>query len=147
MTVISKTAGVLTLVSCIRDIHKNALIKANIATQKASADTFVANSLATQRTNRLSSKDTERKNWLARKNFLMCPNEAMASIKGYVGGFFDGAVNYIPQLALSVVAIALNSKHKVLANLSAIALGILEGSDFINNSLSIGQKNDYLKMK
>ena len=147
MTVISKTAGALSLITTIKDIHKNALIYSKRAVTKASADTFISNSLANQRTNRLSSKDTERKNWLAKKNFWQCPNEAYASAKGYISGFVEGIVNYVPQLVLSGLALGLNKNHKVLANICAIALGIIEGADFVNNSLSVGQKNDYLQIK
>ena len=147
MTVISKTAGALGLVSTIREIHRNALIYSKKEITKASADTFIANSLSTQRTNRLSCKDTERKRWLARKNVLAGPNEFFASVKGYACGVFDGVMAYIPQLILSGLALGINKNHKVLANICAAALAVVEGADFITNSLSAGQKNDYLKLK
>ena len=147
MTVISKTAGVLGLVSTIREIHRNALIYSRREITKASADTFISNSLATQRTNRLSSRDTDRKKWLARKNLLAGPNEVFASVKGYLTGIFNGVVTYFPQLLLSGLAFGINKNHKVLANLCAAALAVVEGADFITNSLSSGQKNDYLQLK
>ena len=147
MTIISKTAGALGLLTTIKDIHKTALIYSKRAITKASADTFISNSVSTQRTNRLSTKDTERKKWLSRKNFLLYPNETFGSIKGYIGGFAEGVVNYFPQIALSVLAIAINKNHKVLANICAAGLAVVEGIDYINNSLSAGQKNDYLKIK
>ena len=123
------------------------MIYSNRKTSKASADTFIANSLANQRTNRLSTKDTERKKWLFRNNFLIVPNETIAYFKGYFEGFATGFVNYLPQIALSAFAIGINKNHKVLANVSAIALAGVEVADYITNSLSSGQKNDYLKTK
>ena len=147
MTIISKTAGALGLISTIREIHRNALVYATRENTKATADTFIANSLSTQRTNRLSHKDTERKKWLARKNILAGPNECFASVKGYTGGILNGIATYLPQLALSGLAIGINKNHKVLANLCAVALAVIEGADFITNSSGSGQKNDYLKLK
>lgn len=147
MTIISKTAGALGLISSLRDIHNTAMIYSNRELAKASADTFISNSLANQRTNRLSTKDTERKNWLSMKNFWIYPNETLASVRGYVFGFCNGVVNYIPQLLLSGLALGINKNHKVLANICAAALAVVEGADFVTNSLSWGQKNDYLKLK
>ena len=147
MTIISKTAGALGLIATIKDIHNNALIYSRRETEKASADTFISNSISHQKTNRLSSKDTERKRWLSLKNFWGDPSEAWASIKGYVTGFCDTAVNYIPQLILSGLAIGINKNHKVLANVCAAALAVVEGIDFVTNSLSWGQKSDYLNIK
>jgi len=147
MTIISKTAGALGLISSLRDIHNTAMIYSNRELSKASADTFISNSLANQRTNRLSTKDTERKNWLSMKNFWIYPNETLASVRGYVFGFCNGVVNYIPQLLLSGLALGINKNHKVLANICAAALAVVEGADFVTNSLSWGQKNDYLKLK
>ena len=147
MTVISKTAGALSLISSLKDIHNNAMIYSNRELSKASADTFIANSLATQRTNRLSTKDTDRKKWLSIKNFWIYPNETFASVRGYVFGFCNGVVNYFPQLILSGLALGINKNHKVLANICAAALAVVEGIDFVTNSLSWGQKNDYLKLK
>jgi len=147
MTVISKVAGSLGLISSIREIHRNALIYSKLEISKASGDTFIGNSIATQKTNRLSNRDTERKRWLLKKNFWMCPNETWASIKGYVKGICDGVVTYLPQLILSGLSIGINKNHKTLANICAAGLAIVEGIDFASNSLSIGQKNDYLKIK
>jgi len=146
MTLISKAAGAFSLISSLKEIHNNALIYSKREVAKASADTFIATSLSTQRTNRMSTKDTARKKWLSRNNFLVAPSETLASIRGYVSGAWDGLCGYLPNIIISGLALGLNKNHKVLANLCAVALGIIEGVDFINNSVGSNQKNDYLKL-
>lgn len=146
MTLISKTAGALSLFSSIKDIHNTALMYSNRSTMKASADTFLANSLSTQRTNRLSLKDTKRKQWLAKNNYLLFASDPLASVRGYCEGVIQGVCYYMPQLVLSTLAIGIGNKHKVIANACAVALGIVEGLDVLTNTFSIGQKNDYLKL-
>ncbi len=145
MTLISKTAGVLSLVSCITDMHKTALIVSNNEYAKASSDTFIANSIGTQKADRLSYKDTERKNWLAKNSFMNTPAEIFARVKGYLSGLVQSGVRYVPNFILSAVALLTSKDHKAIANISAIGLACLEAYDFIKNSTNIFQRNDYLE--
>ena len=145
MTIISKTAGALSLVSCLTDMHKTALIKSNNEYAKASSDAFISNSIGTQKTNKLSYKDTERKNWLARNNFKNGPAELLGRVKGYASGFIQSGVRYLPNIGLSAVALLTSSKHKNIANLSALLLACLEVFDFVKNSTNIFQRTDYLE--
>lgn len=144
MTLISKAAGVLSLVSCITDVHKTAMIYSNNEYAKASSDTFISNSLGTQKADKISHKDAQRKNWLLRNNFLGGPTEAVARVKGYLKGFGQGVIRYLPNFILSAAAICV-TKHKSVANLSAIGLACVEIFDFIKNSTNLFQRTDYLE--
>lgn len=144
MTVPSKIAGGLSLVSSIIDIHKTAVIYSNQEYAKSASDTFVAQSIGAQKTNRLSYKDANRKNWLQKQNFTNGISETWGRVKGYFKGIAQGVVRYLPNFALALGAI-IPKKHKVIANLSAIGLAGLEIFDFIKNSTNIFQRNDYLK--
>ena len=143
MTIPSKIAGGLSLVSCIVDIHKTAVINSNNAYAKASSDTFISCAIGSQKTNRLSYRDAARKNWLLKNNFLGGINETLARITGYVKGVGQGIIHYIPNLALT--ALAMIPKNKTVANISAIGLGVLESIDFIKNATGIAQRTDYLE--
>ena len=143
MTIPSKIAGGLSLASCIVDIHKTAVINANNAYAKASSDTFVSCAVGTQKTNRLSYKDAERKNWLLKNNFFGGINETLARIGGYFKGLGRGVIRYLPNFILA--GLAMIPKNKTIANISAIGLGALEAFDFVKNATSITQRTDYLK--
>lgn len=145
MTLISKTAGALSLISCLTDMHKTALIYANNAYAKASSDTFISCSIGTQKANKVSHKDAERKNWLLRNNFFGAPKELFARIRGYLSGLAEGAVRYLPNFVLSLAAICANKNSKILANVSTILLAGVELYDFIKNSSNISQRTDYLE--
>ena len=145
MTATSKTVGALSLISCLNDIHKTSLIYSQRAYQKASADTFISTSIGCQKTNTLSYKDSKRKNWLLSHNFLAAPCETIASIKGYLYGLKDGIVRYLPNLILAGLSIIPNKNHKILANASAAALGVIEVVDFITNATNASQRTNYLE--
>ena len=143
MTIISKAAGGLSLFSCLRDIHKTALIYSNEEHAKCSSDSFISNAIGTQKANRISYKDAERKNWLLKENFIGRIKEPFARVGGYLKGIGRGIITYLPNFVLSGFALA--SKNKKIANISAIGLGIVEAWDFIKNSTNIFQRTDYLK--
>lgn len=145
MTFISKTAGCLSLVSCVHDIHKSALIYSKNKYVKASANATIENSLNMQKANHLSYKDTRRKNWLNQSNFFAPIRELFAKVSGYVEGALKTSVRYIPNFVLASVALFAKNNKK-LANIAALGLGAVEGVDFAVNSLGVGQKNDYLKL-
>jgi hypothetical protein len=111
---------------------------------KGSADSFLSNEVNSMRTNDLSYKDSQIKNWIAKNNFLAPFAEVIGGIKGYIGGFLTAGVKYIPNFVASTVA--LTSKKKNVANVAAGVLGVLEGFNFFRNTSGIDQKNDYLKM-
>lgn len=144
MTIISKVAGVASLASCLQDIHKTALINSNNSYAKVSADTVISNSIGYQKTDSVSFKDTQRKNWLAKNNFIASWQEGFARIKGYVSGALSASVRYIPNFVLSVIALGCKNS-KGIANAAAVGLGLLEAFDFVNNSTNINQRTDYLK--
>ena len=143
MTIISKIAGGLSLFSCLTDAHKTGLIYANNEYAKASGDTFISCSLGTQKADKISSKDAQRKNWLLRNNFLGGINEGFAKVGGYFKGFGNSIVRYLPNIALS--AVALKVKSPIVSAISTIGLAGLELYDFIRNSTGIFQRTDYLK--
>lgn len=143
MTVISKTAGGLCLASLIKDAHKTGVIYSNNAYAKASSDAYISCDINAQKTNKLSVKDTRRKNWLRDNTFFIGIKEFFARIGGYIKGFATGIVNRLPEVILS--AICLLGKNEKTANISTIALAGYETYDFIKNSTSFGQRTDYLK--
>ena len=145
MTIISKSAGILSLVSAVVDTHKTALIYSKNAYSQSSADTFISSSIGGQKLNAISYKDAERKNWLTSNNFLGSISESVGSIKGYMKGLSIGIARYIPNFILSALAIALPKKHAKIANVAAIGLAGVEIADFVTNTLDLSQKNDYLK--
>ena len=145
MTFISKTAGVASLISCVHDIHKTALIESNKNAAKANANSVICNSLKYQKADNLSYKDAQRKNWLNHGNFFAPITEACARIGGYIKGAAKTSIRYIPNFICASIAILANQNHKTTANIAAIGLGIIEGFDFLKNALSAWQRNDYLK--
>lgn len=147
MTMISKAAGGLSLVGSIKDIHKIAMIYSKNELAKASSDAFISTSIASQKTNTLSPRDTARKNWSLKNVFMFGVVESWASVKGYLKGALDGICRYAPNIILSALAIGIGKKHPKLANASAIALGVLEGYDLLVATTNIDQRNDYLKIK
>lgn len=160
MTMLSKTAGALSLVSCIHDIHKSALIYSNNEYAKTAANTLVSTSVNNQKADNISYKDAQRKNWLTQNNFFASYKEGFARIKGYIKGALKTSARYIPNFALIAVALLagknckLVSKAKdplktaaIIANIATVGLGIVEGADFIKNTLGANQRDDYLKVK
>ncbi len=143
MTIISKVAGGLSLFSCLRDIHKTGVIYSNREYQKSAGDSYISCSVGTQKANRVSYRDAERKNWLLRNNFFAGASETWGRVKGYFKGVVDAASRYIPNIALS--AIALSAKRNIIANMSAVGLAVVEIYDFIKNSSGIFDRSDYLK--
>ena len=144
MTLISKTAGVLSVASCVYDIHKTALISSKNKYAKTSANSVIENSVGYQKANKVSYKDTQRKKWLAQGNFFAPFKEAWARVSGYISGFAKASIRYIPNFALSAVAIFVGKKHPKIANTAAVGLGIVEAIDFVMNSLKTNQRDDYL---
>ena len=144
MTIISKTAGAIGLASCLHDIHKTALISSNNAYAKCASDNMISTSIGNQKADKVSYRDTQRKNWLARSNFLASPKETCARIGGYVSGAFKASVRYIPNFILSAIAIGCK-KSKSVANVAAVGLGVVEVLDFVKNATNINQRTDYLK--
>ena len=151
MTLISKATGALSLVSCVHDIHKSALIYSKNKYARVSSDSTIENSIRYQKANNLSYKDTQRKNWLDQGNFLTPIKEGFAKVTGYIEGAFKTSLRYIPNFVLATIAlIAGKTKdgakdHSKLANLAALGLGIIEAIDFVVNGLGVNQRDDYLK--
>ena len=165
MTLISKTAGGLSLISCIHDIHKTAMINSNNKYAKVSSEATIATSIGNQKINKVSYKDAQRKNWLAQSQFGLQAREISARVTGYISGAVKAGARYIPNFALATVAILSGKKIKdadkataglkkcwqniissqKLANGAAIGLGIIEAWDFIKNSTNIAQRTDYLE--
>ena len=144
MTLISKTAGVLSLASCIHDIHKTALINSRNAYAKAASNAVITTSLGNQKADKVSYKDAQRKNWLAQSNFSASYKEFFARVGGYIVGVAKASVRYIPNFALAAIALC-TKKYKGIANAAAVGLGIIEGLDFVKNATNINQRTDYLK--
>lgn len=147
MTIISKAAGGLSLISSIHDIHKTALIYSRNKYAQTSSDGVISDSVKFQKADKVSYKDTQRKNWLSQNNFGLSFKEFWAKTSGYVEGFVRTSARYIPNFIFSALAICMNKNHKKIANLSAIVLGGIEAWDFARNSLGVGQRDDYLKEK
>ncbi|MBQ4647230.1 MAG: hypothetical protein IJB79_07765 [Candidatus Gastranaerophilales bacterium] len=147
MTLISKAAGALSLISCIHDIHKTALISSNKEYSKAAANSVVSLSVNHQKADNISFKDAQRKNWLSRSNYFASIKEGFAKIKGYVKGFLNTSLRYIPNFACAALALLMGKKHDKIANIAALGLGIIESFDFVKNSLSPQNRDDYLNLK
>lgn len=149
MTMISKTTGAVSLLSCLFDIHKTAVVYSNRRYMEASSDAFISSSIGAQKTNKLSYKDANRKNFLHKNNFLLGLHELGGRIGGYIEGAAQGVVRYLPNFILSALAIIPKNKGsragKIIANLSAAGLAGLEAYDFIKNSTNLDQRTDYLK--
>lgn len=143
MTFLSKTTGVLSIASCVHDIHKTALINSKNQYAKTSANSVIENSVGYQKANRVSYKDTQRKNWLTQGNFFAPIKETWARVSGYISGFTKASIRYIPNFALASAAL-FTKKHPKLANLAAVGLGLFEAYDFVMNSLKTNQRDDYL---
>ncbi len=143
MTLISKTAGTLSLISCVKDIHETAVIYSNNAYAKASSDLYISRAVSNQKTDRLSPKDADRKNWLLKTQFFQGAAETLGRIGGYLKGVGTGILRYAPNAAL--IAGSMLFKNKKLANASCVGLAIIEIYDFIKNSTGIFRRNDYLK--
>ena len=143
MTIISKAAGGLSLVSCIRDIHKTAMSYSTGYAADMQSDSFIQTAIGASKQNGMSARDAQRKNWVLKNNFLATPYEIAGSVKGYAKGFFEGSRKYLPNFILSTMAIFV--KNKRLANISAAALAGIEIIDFFRNSTRFGHRTDYLK--
>ena len=161
MTVLSKIAGGLSLVSCLYDTHKTAKIKSNQGYIKASSNAVIENSINNQKIDKMSYKDAERKNWISQHNFGIYFKELGGMIGGYCSGALSSLARYTPNIILSAIAIFSGSKlkniteatelakatktHKAIAGMATIGLAAVELLDFIKNSTSFGQRTDYLK--
>ena len=143
MTIPSKVAGSLSLMSCLYDMHKGGQIQSNVSYAKTASDSYLECAIGASRANRVSYKDSARKNWLLKNNFVGRIKEPISKVTGYVKGFLETGLRYIPNFGLS--AVALLAKNKRLANIAAVALGGVEAFDFLKNSTSLFQKTDYLK--
>ena len=143
MTIISKAAGGLSLISCIKDIHSTAKLYAKGQAGESQSDTFIATAIGASKQHGLSVRDAQRKNWILKKDFLSGPSEVLGYVKGYAKGVKETALRYVPSFVLSTLSIF--AKNKKLANISALALGTFEVIDFIKNSTRFGHRTDYLK--
>jgi len=144
MTLISKAAAGASLISCIRDIHYTAKVYSKNEKVKAGSNTFLSGAISASRTDMISLKDSERKDWFMINNPFVSFSETMGAIKGYIKGAGVGTVRYIPNLILAVPALFIK-KHPKIANIAALGLGILEGVDFIKNTFALNTKTDYFK--
>ena len=163
MTLISKAAGSLGLISCVHDIHKTALIYSNNEYAKTAANTLISTSVNNQKADRISYKDSQRKNWLTQNNYFASIKEGLARAKGYIKGVLRTSLRYIPNFALIAIALLAGKNCKsvrnaadvtkaaktaeVIANVATIGLGIVEGIDFAKNTLGANQRDDYLNLK
>lgn len=163
MTIISKTAGALSLISCVHDIHKTALIYSKNEYAKTAANTLISTSVNNQKADHISYKDAQRKNWLTQQNYFASIKEGFARVKGYVKGVFKTSLRYIPNFALAAVALFAGKNLKAVqnaadvakatrivetvANVAAVGLGVVEGVDFVKNTLGVNQRDDYLNVK
>lgn len=143
MTFISKVAGIASVAASIADVHKTAVIYSNRAYNQASANAVISSSLGAQKADEISFRDAERKNWVNRNQFTAGIKETCARVTGYIKGFAQGSVRYLPNFALGAAAIF--SKHKAVASVSAVGLALVEGYNFIKNSTGIFQRTDYLE--
>lgn len=145
MTILSKTAGGLSIGSALVDIHKTAVKYSNQELAKTSANIVISNSLGSQKSDTFSHKDAVRKNWLAQKSFFASPLEFLGRIKGYFKGVLKTAPRYLPNFVLGIIG--LTTKNKNVGRFSAIGLAAVEAYDFIMNSTNITQRTDNLKIK
>jgi len=155
MTLISKTAGALSLSSCIIDMHKCGVISSKNSAAKTSANVLLSDSIGSQKANRISYKDATIKNFSARNNFGITIKESVAKVTGYLKGFFEAGARYIPNFALAVLALVVSggktdnavARNAKIANAAALGLGIVEGYDILKNSTNFGQRTDYLNYR
>ena len=176
MTLISKTAGTLSLISCVHDIHKTALIYSRNEYAKTAANALVSTSVNNQKADNISYKDAQRKNWLTQQNYFASIKEGFARVKGYIKGALKTSLRYLPNFALAAVALLAGKNCKsvkkalevanttktaeaiakaakatkaaeTIANVAAVGLGIIEGVDFVKNTLGVNQRDDYLDIK
>ena len=144
MSFLSKTAGTLSLGSALYDIHKTAVVYSNQELAKTQANLVVSNSINSQRSDTFSYKDKEKKNWINKRKILSSPSEVFGKIKGYFKGVIKTAPRYFPNFVLGIAA--LSTKSPLISKISTIGLALVEGYDFVVNSLGIFQKNDHLKL-
>ncbi len=141
--ILPKVAGALAIASGLHDIHKTAMINSKNALAKASSDHTISNSIKYQKADRVSFRDTQRKNWLSPGNITAPFIEMGASIGGYITGAAKSAIRYIPSFVCATIAIV--AKTPKIANIATILLGCVEAFDFARHSLGIGQRDDYLE--
>lgn len=141
--ILPKVAGALAIVSGLHDIHKTAMIHSKNALAKASSDHTISNSINYQKADRISFRDTQRKNWLSPGNITAPFVEIGASVGGYIMGALKTATRYIPSFVCATIAIV--AKTPKIANIATVLLGCVEAFDFARHSLGFGQRNDYLK--
>lgn len=141
--ILPKVAGALAIASGLHDIHKTAMISSKNAIAKASSDHTISSSVKYQKADRVSFRDTQRKNWLRPGNITAPFVELGASIGGYITGAAKTAIRYIPSFVCATIAIV--AKTPKIANIATVLLGCVETFDFARHSLGTGQRDDYLK--
>lgn len=145
MSILSKTAGGLSMGAALVDIHKTAMKYSNQELAKTSANIVISNSIGAQKSDTFSYKDAVRKNWLSEKNLLATQKEFMGRIKGYFKGVLKTAPRYIPNFVLGIIG--LTTKSKTIGKLSAIGLAAVEIYDYIMHATNITQRTDNLNIK
>jgi len=140
MTGISKVAGGVGILSCIKDMHQTGLIYASGSKNKAGGDTYIKNILQSSKMNSVSVRDAKYKNWLMQNSIFNGINETFGGFKGYLHGIGEAGLRYIPKFAFSLVALL--SKNPKIANASAIGVGITEGANLIKNTVGAFNPND-----
>ena len=138
-----KIAGGLAIASGLHDIHKTAMIHSKNALAKASSNHTISNSINYQKADRISFRDTQRKNWLSPGNLTAPFVEVGAAVGGYISGAIKTATRYIPSFVCATIAIV--AKTPKTANIATVLLGCVEAFDFVRHSLGLGQRDDYLK--
>lgn len=158
MPIIPKIAGSLSVISSLKDIHETALIYSQQEYQKEAGNETVAISIGNQKADFVSFKDARRKNWVSRQSIFSGFTPAMASIKGYCKGAFQGISRYFPKFVLAALSIipsskvkpdakGLRAKSKELSYISAIALALYEAYDFLKNGTELFERRNYLERK
>lgn len=141
--ILPKIAGGLAIVSALHDIHKTALIYSNKSYNKAISDNKISRSIRYQKADRISYKDSQRKNFLAQGDFSAPFIEIGARVGGYIAGALKTSLRYIPNFVCATIALV--AKSPKVANISAVLLGCCEAFDFARYGLGIGQRDDYLE--
>lgn len=162
MAIIPKTAGALSVISSLNDIHNTAMIYSTQEFQKASSNETLAISIGNQKADYVSLKDAKRKNWVNSKQFFTGFPQTVASVKGYAKGVVEGVMRYWPKFALSALAILPKAKNnpnakglfkifktkgKEISYISAIALAAYEVYDFLKNGTELFERRNYLERK
>ena len=147
MPAIPKIAGIASILASLNDIHKTAMVYARQEGNKTMANNIISCSLGSQKTDYISFKDAQRKNWTKQQGFFFGTKEIFASIGGYINGALQGVARYAPKLVLSAMAIIPKTKAKTLSYVSTVALACLEVWDYCRHGTGVFEKTDYLDRK